>query len=83
MELCPQKWVWLHLNMYYNFYKSFVLEKLIVGQTNSSNFYTVKRGDTLEAISNLYNIPRAEIIRINNLIINSYLITNVIKSIYK
>lgn len=29
--------------------------------------YIVKRGDTLEAISNLYNIPRAEIIRINNL----------------
>lgn len=29
--------------------------------------YIVKRGDTLEDISNLYNIPRAEIIRINNL----------------
>ena len=29
--------------------------------------YIVKRGDTLEDISNLYNVPRAEIIRINNL----------------
>ena len=29
--------------------------------------YIVKRGDTLEDIVNLYNIPRAEIIRINNL----------------